>query len=375
MGYLYRRGAIWWIRYSYNGRRIRESSRSTLKTVAEAFLKRREGDLAHGREPAQYERTSFEELAAAYLGDYEIRERRSLGKAERIVRLYLRPFFGTYRAVAIDTDLIRSYTLRRLQDGAANATVNRELAALKRMFRLALQNTPPKVERVPYVPMLTESNVRQGFFEHADFLTFRSALPPHLRPLVTFGYKLGCRRGELTGLRWSAVNFREGSIRLSGRETKTGRPRTIHLDEELVSMLRASRLATPAGCEHVFHNRGRAIRDFRAAWDRACKTIGRAGYRSPREERERKLTFHDLRRTAIRNMIRAGVSQTVAMSRSGHRTAAVFARYDIVSDEDDRAAALRLESHLKGLDPGVGKSPQGHKKGHIARLRRPAKSA
>lgn len=375
MAYLYLRGSIWWIRYTYKGRRIRVSSESPLKTVAVEKAKKLDGEVAQGRLPAQYEQTSFKDLADTFLADYRMRERRSYAKAERIVRCHLRPYFGGYRAPAIDTDEIRRYTLRRLDEGAANATVNRELAALKRMFRLALQNTPPRVERVPYVPMLTESNVRQGFFEHADFLAFREALPPYLRPIVTAGYKLGCRRSELVGLEWPSVNLREGSIRLSGRETKSGRPRTIHLDQELLAMLRAARLNAAPGCPYVFQHAGRPIRDFRSAWDRACRAIGRKGYGSPREDRAVKLTFHDLRRTAIRNMIRAGVSQTVAMSRSGHRTVSVFQRYDIVSDEDDRAAAARLEEHLRRLSEGVGKNPQGHKKGHTVRFRRPARSA
>jgi len=85
----------------------------------------------------------------------------------------------------------------------------------------------------------------------------------------------------------------------------------------------------------VFHLRGEAVGDFRRAWATACdkaKVPGRL--------------FHDLQRTAVRNMVRAGVPQTVAMRVSGHRTAAVFRRYDITTESDIREAMRRTQAHI-----------------------------
>ena len=86
----------------------------------------------------------------------------------------------------ITTDKVRAYIKARQEDGYANAAINRELAALKRMFNLALQQSPPKIHHKPYIPMLQERNVRTGFFEHDEFMALRAALPLTLRPVVTW---------------------------------------------------------------------------------------------------------------------------------------------------------------------------------------------
>jgi integrase len=111
----------------------------------------------------------------------------------------------------VTTQVIRDYTDRRIGEGAAPATVNRELAALKRMFNLGARSTPARVERVPYVPMLKEDNVRKGFFEHEEYLAVREALPEYLKDVVTFGYKTGWRVPKITGLTWGKVDLKEGS--------------------------------------------------------------------------------------------------------------------------------------------------------------------
>jgi integrase len=100
-------------------------------------------------------------------------------------------------------------------DGAAtNATINRELSALKRMLNIGAKQTPLKVDRVPYIPMLKENNVRRGFFEPGDFIALRNALPSYLKGFVTFGYKVGWRFSEVAGITWSQVDLDNGMVRL-----------------------------------------------------------------------------------------------------------------------------------------------------------------
>lgn len=336
MGMIYKRGRVYWIKYYRNGKPFRESTRSTKEADAKRLLKKREGEISEGKLPGVYfDKVRFEELAGDFLNDYRINGKSTLAKAERTVKLHLAPFFGGLRVTNITTALVREYIAQRQEAGAANATINRELAALKRAFNLASQSTPPKVPQVPHIPMLAENNTRKGFLEHDQFLALRACLPEHLAGLVTFGYKTGWRLGEITGLTWDRVDLGQGIVRLEAGETKNKEARTVYLDDELRSVLKAQKAARHLGCPYVFHREGQQISDFRGAWKGGCKEAGLKG----------KL-FHDLRRTAVRNMVRAGIPERVAMMISGHRTRSVFDRYNIVSAEDLKQAAAKLQAYL-----------------------------
>jgi len=198
-----------------------------------------------------------------------------------------------------------------------------------------------KIFRKPCLPMLQEHNVRQGFFERAEFLTLRAALPDYLKPVVTFAYFTGWRRGEITGLKWNQVDLASKSVRIEGESTKNHKARAIALDGELLEAIQGQwenrKVAEIPGqspaliCQYVFHRNGKPVGDFRDAWDKALTETGLTGK-----------ILHDFRRTAVRNMTRAGVHERVAMTESGHKTRSVFDRYDIVSEDDQRDAACKV---------------------------------
>jgi integrase len=336
MGAIYKRGNVYWLKYYAHGKPIRESTGSDKKAVAKNMLKAREGEIAQGKTPSVYfEKVTFDELAEALLTDYQVNGRKSAYTVEKMINKHLIPCFGGMSATRITTDKIKSYVAGRLDQGAANATINRELAALKRMFNLGAQCTPPKVPHVPYIPMLKESNVRKGFFEHDDFLSLQAALHEDLRGLVAFAYKTGWRFGEITGLTWDRVDMREAAVRLEADESKNAEARTYYLDEELLTVLKAQLRTRHLGCPHVFHRGGQKIKNITSAWEQACKVAGVKGR-----------LFHDLRRTAVRNMVRAGIPERVAMQISGHKTRSVFDRYNIVSGEDLKLASAKLSAYL-----------------------------
>jgi integrase len=207
------------------------------------------------------------------------------------------------------------------------------------MLNLGANQTPPKVDRVPYIPMLKENNTRKGFFEHQEYLSLLKALPSFLRPVVTFGYKTGWRKSEIVGLTWKRVELEERAVRLEAEETKNSEGRTIYLDDELLKLLKIQWLKRHRTCELVFHNDGQRIKDFRGSWEKACNDADIEGR-----------LFHDLRRTAIRNMVRAGTPERVAMMISGHKTRAVFDRYNIVNPDDLKQAAARQEAYLQAME-------------------------
>jgi integrase len=366
MGSIYKRGKVYWIQYYRNGKPYRETTKSKKEADAKRLLKKREGEISEGKLPGIYfDRVKFDELVEDFLRDYRINQRKSLVRAERSAG-HLNRYFEGYRVPEITSPKIEAYIEKRmgwscnecrkkfdaqdecpfcgsddLKQGAANATINRELSALKRMLNIGARQTPPKVDRVPYIPMLKENNTRKGFFEHGDFIALRNALPSYLKAFVTFGYKTGWRFSEVAGLTWSQVDLDNGIVRLEVGETKNDDARTVYLDDELQEVFQKQWGRRGSGKKvlpYVFPNEIRTgkISDFRGAWQTACKdaAIG-------------KKLFHDFRRTAVRNMVRAGIPEGVAMKISGHKTRSVFDRYNIVNDADLQLAAQKQELYLQ----------------------------
>lgn len=341
MGMIYKRGNTYWLKYYRNGKPYRESSKTNKESEAKRLLKKREGEISEGKIPGVYfDRIIFNDLAEDFLADYRINQKKSIIRAERSVN-YLKGEFEGMRVTNITTPKIQGYIERRLDEGAAHASINRELSALKRMLNLGARQTPPKVDRVPFIPMLKENNVRKGFFEHGEFLALRDELPEYLKGFVTFAYKTGWRVSEISTLKWNQVDINQGIVRLEVGDTKNNEGRTVYLDEELREVFNyqwEARKKSGKLTPYVFPNKDnkREIRDFRGAWDRACKDAG-IGNR----------LFHDFRRTSVRNMVRAAIPERVAMMISGHKTRSVFDRYNIVNDTDLKLAASKQETYLQ----------------------------
>ncbi len=341
MGMIYTRGNVYWIKYYRNGKPYRESTRSNKEADAKRLLRKREGEISEGKLPGVYfDKVRFDELAEEMLTDYRINNRKSIVRAEISIE-HLKKHFEGVRITQITTPRIKAYIEERLADKAANATINNELKALKRMLNLGAKQTPPKVDRVPYIPMLKENNVRQGFFEHGDFLALKDQLPEYLKGLVTFAYKSGWRKEEIFSLTWDRVDLNGGIVRLNAGETKNDESRIFYLDAELKEIfkqLQEDRKKSEAILPYVFPNRDKSgkITDIRKAWKSACKDA-KIGTR----------LFHDFRRTAIRNMVRAGIPERVAMMISGHKTRTIFERYNIVSEDDLIVASQRQAAYLE----------------------------
>ena len=341
MGRMFQRGAVWWIAYSHRGREYRESTHA-IGTKGEALagklLKKRLGEIGRGRLIGpQEEKVTFEDLASDLERDYTINARRSAETLGYQLR-HLRQGFALLRAVDITTDRIRGYVIGRQQEGAANATINRELAALGRAFTLAVQAN--RLSTRPHIPMLEEDNARQGFLDHTSYLGLQDALPDGLKDPVAFLYFSGWRVSEMRGLEWRDVDLAGRVVRLRPELSKNKDGRVLPLSGELLDVMERAHANRRLDCLHVFHVDGQPIGDFRKAWKRACASAGLGG-----------LIVHDPRRSAVRNMVRAGIPERVSMALSGHKTRAVFDRYNIVSEADLADAAERLQQHLQTAQP------------------------
>jgi len=333
MGRIFKRGSTWWIGYSHRGKEYRESSGSNKETEATKLLKKRMGEMGHGRfvGPTE-EKVTFDEMAEDLRRDYKVNARKAVDAIEFPLS-HLEESFEGASALDITTDKVNEHISRRQGEKASNGTINREMAALKRMFSLAIQ--AGKLSRKPHIPTLEEHNARQGFLEHASFVGLRDNLPVHLQGPVTFLYYSGWRVSEMRALEWRDVDLNGKVIRLRPEISKNKDGRVLPLSGEILATVKAAAEERRPEIPYVFHHERRPIGDFGKAWATACKTAGLAG-----------IIVHDMRRTAVRNLVRAGVPERVAMAITGHKTRAVFDRYNIVSEADLMMASERLQSHI-----------------------------
>lgn len=363
---------LWYAQFYRDGRRVRVSTGESVRQKALFALRRLMGDSERGlASPTELKKICYGDLRAALIANYTERGNKSLEQRadgrESIVGLpQLDKFFGYEAAIEagkvtvtksgalvtqLTTDAARSFAKMRSAEGAGTAMINRSLALLRRMLRIAHEDN--KIQIVPKIRLLKEPPARRGFLELEKFEELLELLPTHLRPLILFLYWCGVRLGEALSIQWDQVDLEARLIRLEPDQTKNNEPRVVPLPSVLVNELRGKE--PKAG--QVFDGS-----NLRVEWEKACAACGlgtrvriegerfiRTDRKLPRRVkntwyRYNGLIVHDLRRSAIRNLINAGVPEKVAMQISGHKTRSVFDRYHIVSAGDVSAAMKRVEA-------------------------------
>jgi len=339
---------------------IRESARTEDLEKAQARLDARLRAVTNHRQGVQVfqgpesEKLTVADLLDALERDYRTREikglRRALGHVGPV-----RAFCGRQRAVAVTSDRIRKFIEARQEEKKANATINRGLEILGRAYRLAVDEKRIAAHFAPKIPYLPEKNARQGFFEKAELEALLPHLPTPLDDMARFAAICGWRLGEVLALPWSAVDHQAHEIRLA--DSKNGEGRVLPLDDEdwkLIAKRWAAReyraVSGPALSEYVFHRGGGPlpVSTFEHQWRKACVAAKVPG----------KL-FHDLRRTAARDMVRGGAPETFAMKITGHKTRSMFDRYNIVSTDDMRETLRRRREYVGGKErPTVRTFPE-----------------
>jgi len=318
------------------------------------------------------EQLTFKDAAQAVIDDFVANKKQSEDVVRRRIRLHLLPYFAGRRLIGITSADVTAYVAKRQKDfivkrkarvvkladgteqtipeerkSVSSAEINRELQVLKRVFSLAIQSG--RIAMKPAFKMLREAPARSGFFEPEQHRSVLSHLPTELQSVITFAYITGWRvYSEVLPLQWRQVDFDAGEIRLDAGTTKNGEGRVFPMTVELRTVLKARQaehervkkagfIVPQVFFREVADGRGGdkkpyEIVSLNKAWQRACRLAGCPG-RIP----------HDLRRTAVRNLVRAGIPERVAMELTGHKTRSVFERYNITSVGDLRDAARLLD--------------------------------
>lgn len=332
----YLRGKIWWIRYKVPGEAEErfESSKSSNKQDAVRLLNRRRKEI-DDRQVTSTDAT-VGDLLKLYLADQKKQKRSSYNSAEGYVRLHLEPAFGKIKASAITTKMINSFVEQKQTAGYQDASINRYLEALRRAYTLGLESLPPLVYVVPTIDQLEENNVREGFLEHEQYIQLRDELPDHQKLILVIGYHFGMRRGEILTLRWDQVDWDGGIIRLAKKQTKGKKARVAPLYGELRAWLDMAYAVRDPECPFIVSWKGQGISETKRAWKNACKRALLPD-----------LLIHDLRRTAARNMIRAGVPERQVLDIVGWKTRAMLDRYNIMDERDVHTAGEKMTRYLE----------------------------
>lgn len=373
-GRIFQRGQWLWISYCRNGVEQREPAlgkdgkNTNDARVAAKFLKSRTDALAAERAggpafvtPAA-RRLLISDLCDALKADFELRGKASPQNLCNLAKVSDK--FGDTLALGLTPEHVDSYIQEQLAFGARPATINRTLQLLHQSLALAVKRGT--LARVPYIRRLSEAgNARQGYFSEQELAAVICALPEDLRDFVSFAAATGMRRGEIISLEWSDVHG--DVITLRGENSKNGEARNIPVVGALAGILERRRAAsrieengTTRVVHHIFSREGNAVGRFDKSWAAACVSAGCGVMVCPRCDAKgiartcptckvstlyRGRIFHDLRRHAVRSMVRAGVPQAVAMKISGHKTDNMFRRYNIVATDDLRVALEATEKY------------------------------
>jgi integrase len=244
--------------------------------------------------------------------------------------LHVKPFFRGQRAVDITPPRLRQYAMMRHKQGAANGTINRELSAIRRMFRLAVQDR--LLSQIPHFPMLGEEGIREVYITPGEFNAILGNLPAHARGIIRFVWNTGWRITAACKLEWRDLDLEQGYFVLRRENAKNKRAQRLPIVGELQEIFREAEQQRRLDQPCVFHHSQGHVFRRESVWRAFKKASAKAGLPNK--------TIHDMRRAGARDLIRAGATEDVARKVTGHRTRAVFSRYNITADED---VALAME--------------------------------
>jgi integrase len=281
-------------------------------------------------------KVTFLEAADSFLAYSAVRKKSHKNDAQITARL--KTFFKDRALESLTPDLVETYLVQRRKEGnkllegktLKGATLNRDVACLKTIVRRAVLNRQIDRNPIEGVGRFKEYS-RERTLTAEELQTLLGNCSPHLRSIVQLAYLSGMRRGEILGLTWDQVDFKNRIIVLEAENTKTQEKREIPMGDTLRELFQ--RIPRTLGSSFVFTFKGLRIGTIKTAFTRACERANITDFR-----------FHDLRHCAITNLRKAGVSDSVIMSISGHKTYAVFRRYDRIDRKDRQEAIRKVES-------------------------------
>lgn len=333
---LVKRGGTWWMSFMYQGQQVRRSTGTTDKRLAEAILGQVKVQIVEGRffdKPKEQERTLME-LLNRYLSEHAAR--RANHRRELTSVRNLSAFFGNPTLNQITPKRIVAYKNHRYTDGVKPATINRELASLKKAFNLARREWEWCDDNpVCLVSMEQEHNTRDRWLTADEEARIVSAAPAWLRELMVFAIHTGMRQGEILGLTWAGVDLFRRTVTVF--KSKNGERRTIPLNQTALGLLKQKAGSRSLDTELVFPSEAQTRLN--------ASNISRSLSLALEKAKMTDFHFHDLRHTCATRMVQAGVDLYKVQRLLGHKSPIMTQRYAHHYPES-------LRSGVEALDAG-----------------------
>jgi integrase len=358
---VFKKQGVYWIDYYVNGHRKRERIGPD-KRLAETVHRKRKVEIAEGKylDKQRPITTTFDDLADTYLHYARNQQQKRSWTRDRTSITTLKAYFGGKRLPELTPASIEQYrawrkaTISRRGQPVMPATINRELACLKRMFSVArkglilLKGGVPATNPMAMVSLERERNERDRVLTPEEFARLYQAGEDWLKPMLLVAYQTGMRKGEIRSLRWDQLDLKRGTIRLRSTDTKTDEGRVIPLNQALTSVFKTA--TRYVGCPWVFVNPA-TLEGWQANPEQVdpryhATSITHAFERACRKAGVTNATFHDLRHTFVTNARRASIDYFRIMAITGHKTMAVFKRCNTVDERDLRQAMRQMDTYM-----------------------------
>ncbi len=325
---IYRRpdSRYWWINTTLpNGQRVRQSTGTEDRGEAEALLAQIRLDAYRQHHFGVKPQRSWQEAVIRYLALK--RTLKSFADVQRICR-HLDRYLGALTLNQINGDVIWSIVQGEIKKGNKPATVNRYLATIRNLLRMA-RDEWQWIDTFPKIRLLPGEVERDRWLTREEAERLIRCCPPHLAALVRFALATGCRAGEITGLEWSRVDLNRKTAWLN--RTKNGTPRGVPLNEDATEVLREQ---IGKHLQFCFTYLGQPLRAdvTNTAWHNALSRAGIEDFR-----------FHDLRHTWASWHRQAGTSCDELKDLGGWKTRSMVDRYAKFATENLLSAATRIE--------------------------------
>jgi integrase len=372
-GSLFQHNGYWFYTYGYtvDGRQRKKKkclgSVENFKTEAAAWTEARRvrndfvSDIKAGKTTTpKVESVTCGELLSEYVAHLKAKNKPAAYVIEKCIEANIRPFFGPIKVSRLETRHFEQYRAMRTET-VSNATVDHDFTYLKSALMFEYKKTPSRVVKVPHILKSGEDNVRSGFLEFEGYEKVLAELPISLKCIFVVGYHIGNRKGALLELKWPQVDFTSGVVRFVRMQNRKPVPMAAPIYGDMGEWLlrqREFRDKHFPKCEFVFfwypidceidptlkaghggrrNGPGTPMKSFYDSWREAVKDAGFPN-----------LLFHDLRRSAVRNMVeKIGMSEKRAMEISGHKTRSCFERYHIVSLADIQESGAKMDHWIK----------------------------